>query len=58
MPLIDVSREDFEKEGLQYMIGRAPVLFDFLTSLPDGNQHRGPPPEEVAGRSLAASQGH
>ena len=35
LPLIDVTREDFEKENLQYMIGRAPVLFDFLTSLPD-----------------------
>ena len=34
LPLIDVTREDFEREGLQYMIGRAPVLFDFLTSLP------------------------
>lgn len=34
MPLIDVTREDFESEGLQYMIGRSPVLFDFLTSLP------------------------
>ena len=35
LPLIDVTEEDFESEGLQYMIGRAPVLFDFLTSLPD-----------------------
>ncbi len=34
MPLIDVTPSDFEREGLQYMIGRAPVLFDFLTSLP------------------------
>jgi len=34
MPLIDVCREDFEREGLQYMIGRSPVLFDFLTTLP------------------------
>lgn len=34
MPLIDVSPEDFENDGLQYMIGRSPVLFDFLTSLP------------------------
>ncbi len=34
MPLIDVTPEDFEKEGLQYMIGRSPVLFDFLTTLP------------------------
>ena len=34
MPLIDVTPEDFSSEGLQYMVGRAPVLFDFLTSLP------------------------
>src|SRR5436190_10105434 len=34
MPLIDVTQEDFAKEKFQYMIGRAPVLFDFLTSLP------------------------
>ena len=34
MPLIDVMPSDFEQEGLQYMAGRAPVLFDFLTSLP------------------------
>lgn len=34
MPLIDVTVEDFAQESFQYMIGRAPVLFDFLTSLP------------------------
>lgn len=34
MPLIDVSPEDFEREQLQYMVGRSPVVFDFLTSLP------------------------
>jgi len=34
MPLIDVTPSDFANERLQYMIGRAPVLFDFLTSLP------------------------
>ena len=34
MPLIDVTPEDFAQESFQYMIGRAPVLFDFLTSLP------------------------
>jgi hypothetical protein len=34
MPLIDVAPADFAKEGLQYMVGRSPVLFDFLTSLP------------------------
>ena len=34
LPLIDVERSDFENEGLQYMVGRSPVLFDFLTSVP------------------------
>ncbi len=34
MPLIDVTPQAFESESFQYMIGRAPVLFDFLTSLP------------------------
>ena len=34
MPLIDVVPMDFANEGLQYMVGRSPVLFDFLTSLP------------------------
>ena len=34
MPLIDVTPSDFANESLQDMIGRAPVLFDFLTSLP------------------------
>ena len=34
MPLIDVTAHDFAQESFQYMIGRAPVLFDFLTSLP------------------------
>ena len=34
LPLIGVEPADFEDEGLQYMVGRAPVLFDFLTSLP------------------------
>ncbi len=34
MPLIDVTQADFEQESFQYMVGRAPVLFDFLTSLP------------------------
>lgn len=34
LPLIDVTSDDFAGEGLQYMIGRAPVLFDFLTTLP------------------------
>jgi predicted nucleotidyltransferase len=34
MPLVDVTPEDFSRKGLQYMVGRSPVLFDFLTSLP------------------------
>lgn len=34
MPLIDVTPDDFAQESFQYMVGRAPVLFDFLTSLP------------------------
>lgn len=33
MPLIDVTPADFEKESFQYMVGRSPVVFDFLTSL-------------------------
>lgn len=37
MPLIDVTPKDFEREGFQYMVGRSPVLFDFLTSLPGLN---------------------
>lgn len=37
MPMIDVTPEDFSREGLQYMVGRTPVLFDFLTSLPQMN---------------------
>ncbi len=34
LPLIAVTPADFERENFQYMIGRAPVLLDFLTSLP------------------------
>ena len=34
LPLIDVTPADFAQEHFQYMIGRAPVLFDFLTTLP------------------------
>jgi hypothetical protein len=37
MPMIDVTPDDFTKEGLQYMVGRTPVLFDFLPSLPQMN---------------------
>lgn len=34
LPLLNVTPEDFARESLQYMIGRSPVLFDFLTPLP------------------------
>lgn len=34
IPLIEVTQEDFEKEGLQYVIGISPCQVDFLTSLP------------------------
>lgn len=42
MPLIDVTKEDFADEGLQYVIGVSPCQIDFLTSLP------GAPPFEEA----------
>ena len=34
MPMIDVTPDDFTREYFQYMVGRVPVVFDFLTSLP------------------------
>jgi hypothetical protein len=34
LPLVEVTPEDFEKEGLQYVVGVAPCQIDFLTSLP------------------------
>ncbi|MFK5924901.1 MAG: hypothetical protein QM496_22200 [Verrucomicrobiota bacterium] len=34
VPLIEVTQQDFESEGLQYVIGVAPCQIDFLTSLP------------------------
>ena len=34
VPLIEVTQEDFSREGLQYAIGRPPCQIDFLTSLP------------------------
>lgn len=34
MPFIDVTEEDFANEGLQYVVGNPPTMFDFLTSLP------------------------
>lgn len=34
LPLIEVTREDFAKEGLQNVVGVSPCQIDFLTSLP------------------------
>lgn len=34
VPMVEVTREDFENEGLQYVIGVSPSQIDFLTSLP------------------------
>lgn len=34
IPLVGVEPSDFASPGLQYVIGRPPVQFDFLTSLP------------------------
>ncbi len=34
LPLIEVTREDFAHEGLQYVVGVSPCQIDFLTSLP------------------------
>lgn len=34
MPMVDVKPDDFARESFQYMVGRVPVVFDFLTSLP------------------------
>ena len=34
IPLIEVTREDFEQEGLQYVIGVSPCQIDFLTTMP------------------------
>ncbi len=33
MPLIEVTQEDFEEGGLQYVVGVSPCQIDFLTSL-------------------------
>ena len=38
LPLVEVTQEDFEKEGLQYAIGMPPCQIDFLTSLPGAPQ--------------------
>jgi hypothetical protein len=32
--LVEVTQEDFEEEGLQYVVGASPCQIDFLTSLP------------------------
>ncbi|MEO5913229.1 MAG: hypothetical protein ABIS50_03280 [Luteolibacter sp.] len=34
VPMVGVIQADFEKEGLQYLIGMPPSQIDFLTSLP------------------------
>ena len=34
IPLIEVTEEDFAKEGTQFMVGRPPVAIDFLTTVP------------------------
>lgn len=34
IPLIEVCREDFAEEGLQYVIGVSPCQIDFLTTMP------------------------
>ena len=34
IPLIEVTQDDFSREGLQYVIGVSPCQIDFLTSLP------------------------
>jgi len=34
MPFVDVTKDDFANEGLQYAVGHPPTMFDFLTSLP------------------------
>lgn len=34
VPLVEVTEDDFAKEGLQFMIGVYPTAIDFLTSVP------------------------
>lgn len=34
LPLIEVTQDDFTREGLQYVVGVSPCQIDFLTSLP------------------------
>lgn len=33
-PLVEVTQEDFEHDGLQYVVGVSPCQINFLTSLP------------------------
>ena len=34
IPLIEITEADLAKPGTQFMLGRSPVMFDFLTSCP------------------------
>lgn len=34
IPLIEITEADLARPGTQFMLGRAPVMFDFLTSIP------------------------
>jgi len=34
IPLIDITEADLAQPSTQFMLGRAPVIFDFLTSIP------------------------
>jgi hypothetical protein len=34
IPLIGITEEDLAQPSTQFMLGRAPVMFDFLTSIP------------------------
>ena len=34
IPLIEITEADLAQSGTQFMLGRAPVMFDFLTSIP------------------------
>ena len=51
VPLMEVTQDDFAKEGLQYVIGVSPCQIDFLTSLP------GTPDFETAWKSRATGTG-
>ena len=34
IPLIEITEDDLAKPGTQFMLGRSPVMFDFLTTVP------------------------